>query len=383
MHIAIDYTPAVLQGAGIGRYTRELVQALIPLLDPTDRVTLLYPRERGLFAPAGAWPAAVRIRRLPLPDRWQTVLWHRLRAPLPVEWVTGPFDLFHAPNFLLPPVRRGKTIVTVHDLAFLVHPEYAYPALQRFLAAAVPRALARADHVLADSEATRRDAIRLFGLSPDRISVVGAGVDARFRPLDRATLRDVADRYGLSDVPFVLTVGTLEPRKNIEGLIRGFAIARQSAAFPHHLVIAGGRGWLYETIFATVEHHNLGDYVHFLGFVPDADLPALYNLADLFAYPSHYEGFGLPVLEALACGTPVLCTDTSSLPEIAGDAAWFIPPGHDEALAAALARLLTDADLRRELGHRGPAHAATWTWDKPAARLLAVYRSLLANDSGR
>lgn len=377
MDIAIDYTPAVLQGAGIGRYTRELVRALLPLLDPTDRVTLLYPRERGRFEPTVAWPASVRIRRLPLPDRWQTVLWHRLRVPLPVEWLTGPFDLFHAPNFLLPPVRRGRTIVTVHDLAFLVHPEYAYPALQRFLTAAVPRALARADHILADSEATRGDAIRLFGLSPERISVVGAGVEPRFRPLDRAALQEVADRYGLSDVPFVLTVGTLEPRKNLDGLIRGFALARRLADFPHHLVVVGGKGWLYEKIFAEVERSRVGDVVHFLGFVPDTDLPALYNLADLFAYPSHYEGFGLPVLEALACGTPVLCTATSSLPEIAGDAAWLIPPGDDEALATALARLLSDADLRRELGRRGPPHAAAWTWDKPAARLLAVYRRVV------
>lgn len=377
MDIAIDYTPAVLQGAGIGRYTRELVRALLPLLDPTDRVTLLYPRERGHFEPTVAWPDSVRIRRLPLPDRWQTVLWHRLRVPLPVEWLTGPFDLFHAPNFLLPPVRRGRTIVTVHDLAFLIHPEYAYPALQRFLAAAVPRALARADHILADSEATRRDAIRLFRLSPDRISVVGAGVEPRFRPLDRAALRGVADRYRLNGFPFVLTVGTLEPRKNLDGLIRGFALARRMADFPHHLVVVGGKGWLYEKIFAEVERSRVGDVVHFLGFVPDTDLPALYNLADLFAYPSHYEGFGLPVLEALACGTPVLCTATSSLPEIAGDAAWLIPPGDDEALATALARLLSDADLRRAFGRRGPPHAAAWTWDKPAARLWTVYRSLV------
>ncbi len=378
MHIAVDYTPAALQGAGIGRYTRELIRALVPLLDPEERMTLLYPRERGPFEPTTPWPAAVTVRRLPLPDRWQTIFWHRLRLPLAVDRWTGPFDLFHAPNFLLPPVRSGKTLVTIHDLAFLIHPEYAYPPLQRFLAGAVPRALARADHILADSEATRQDAIRLFGLSPARVSVIGAGVEPRFRPLDRQALRPVAVRYGLDAFPFVLTVGTLEPRKNIDGLIRAFAEARRAAGFPHHLVIAGGRGWLYKKIFAEVARQNAEPFVHFLGFVPDADLPALYNLADLFVYPSHYEGFGLPVLEAMACGTPVVCTDTSSLPEIAGDAAWLLPTGDDEALVATLVRLLGEADCRRELGRRGPPRAARWTWDQAAQRLLAVYRSLLS-----
>jgi glycosyltransferase involved in cell wall biosynthesis len=378
MHIAVDYTPAALQGAGIGRYTRELIRALVPLLAPAERLTLLYPRERGPFEPATPWPPAVTWRRLPLPDRWQTILWHRLRLPLAVDWLTGPFDLFHAPNFLLPPVRHGKTVLTIHDLAFLIHPEYAYPALQRFLATAVPRALARADHILADSEATRQDAIRLFGLSRERISVIGAGVEPRFRPLDRQTLGPVAVRYGLDAFPFVLTVGTLEPRKNTDGLIRAFATARRAVGFPHHLVIVGDRGWLYEKIFAEVARQQAESFVHFLGFVPDADLPALYNLADLFVYPSHYEGFGLPVLEAMACGTPVLCTDTSSLPEIAGHAAWLVPTDDDEALTAALIHLLTEPERRRELSRRGPPQAARWTWDQAARRLLAVYRSLLA-----
>ena len=374
MKIAIDYTPAALQGAGIGRYTRGLVDALIPLLGAGDEVTLLYPRGDAPFA-RRAWPEQVRIRRLPLPDRYQTILWHRLRLPLPVEWLAGDVDIFHAPNFLLPPARRAKTLLTIHDLAFLVRPEYAWPDLRRFLEQAVPRSVARADHILADSEASKRDAMRLFGLPGERVTVVGAGVEPRFRPMNSDETADVRAQYGL-DWPFVFSISTLEPRKNFDGLIRAFVRARREANLPHHLVIAGGKGWLYEDIFAAVEQEDAGDFVHFPGFVPDADLPALYNLADLFAFPSHYEGFGLPLLEALACGTPALASDVSSLPEIAGDAAMLIPADDAEALAAGLIHLLTDADARAALSRRGPGQAARFTWAAAARRLLDVYRAL-------
>lgn len=376
MHIGIDYTAAVLQGAGIGRYTRGLVDALLPLFEPEDRLTLLHPRER-VAATRLEWPPAVDHRRLPLPDRYQTILWHRLRLPLSVEVLTGPLDIFHAPNFLLPPVRRACTLVTIHDLAFLVRPQFAFPDLQRFLTQAVPRSLARADHILADSEASRQDAIRLFGLAPERITVVGAGVEKRFRRLEKASLYEIHKKYSLPESPFVLCVSTLEPRKNLDGLVRAFAAARKRAELDHHLVIAGGKGWLYESIFSEVKRLQAGDFVHFLGFVDDTDLPALYNLSELFAFPSHYEGFGLPVLEALACGRPVLCTDTSSLPEITGDAARLIPTGDEAALTEALAELLTDEAALAELARRGPVQAAPWTWEAAARRLNTVYRALV------
>ncbi|MCO6449818.1 MAG: glycosyltransferase family 4 protein [Caldilineales bacterium] len=374
MRLGIDYTPAILQGGGIGRYTRGLIDALMPLLDGRDEVTLLYPLEKGLYQPE-RWHRPVNIRYQPLSDRMQTILWHRLRAPLAVEWFTGSLDLFHAPNFLLPPMRSARTLLTIHDLAFLVHPEYAYPKLQQFLAAAVPRSVTRADHVLADSEASKWDAMRFFDLQEEQITVVGAGVEARFQPLPETALSGIRQKYGL-DFPFVLDVSTLEPRKNFDGLIRAFAAARKKAGFPHHLVIGGGKGWMYEDIFAEVERQQAGEFVHFLGFVSDEDLPALYNLADLFAFPSHYEGFGIPVLEAMACGTAVICTDTSSLPEIAGDAAYVIPTGDEDALVEGLMLLLSDESYRQQIAGRGPVEAAKWTWDAAAQRLISVYRSL-------
>ncbi|RUA15207.1 MAG: glycosyltransferase family 1 protein [Clostridia bacterium] len=374
MKIAIDYTPAALQGAGIGRYTRGLVDALMPLLGPGDELTLLYPRGDSPFARKD-WPGKVDIRHLPLPDRYQTILWHRLRLPLPIEWLVGDVDIFHAPNFLLPPARRAKTLLTIHDLAFLVRPEYAWPDLRRFLEKAVPRSVARAHHILADSEASKQDAMRLFGLPSARVTVVGAGVDSRFRPMPPEETAGVRAKYGL-EWPFVFSISTLEPRKNFDGLVRAFARARREANLPHHLVIAGGKGWMYEQIFAAVAEEGAGDFVHFPGFVPDSDLPALYNLAELFAFPSHYEGFGLPLLEALASGTPALATNVSSLPEIAGDAAWLVPADDPEALVAGLTHLLTDAGARAELRARGPGQAARFTWDAAARRLMDTYRAL-------
>jgi len=374
--IAIDYTPAALQGAGIGRYTRGLVNALIPLLAPQDKVTLLYPRGDAPFA-RRHWPEQVSIRRPPLSDRYQTILWHRLRAPLPIEWLVGDVDIFHAPNFLLPPARRAKTLLTIHDLAYLTRPQYAWPALRRFLESAAPRSVQRADHILADSEASKRDAMRLFGLASERVTVVGAGVEPRFHPLSAPATASVRAKYGL-DWPFAFSISTLEPRKNFDGLIRAFAQARRQANLPHHLVIAGGKGWLYEDIFAAVEQENAGDFVHFPGFVPDDDLPALYNLADLFAFPSHYEGFGLPLLEALACGTPALASHVSSLPELAGDAAYLVPADNHDALVAGLIHLLTNDDALAELRRLGPGQAARFTWSAAARRLLDVYRALLA-----
>lgn len=374
MEIGIDYTAAALQGAGIGRYTRGLVDAVIKLLAPGDRITLVYPRDAAPFAIPNE-RAGVRSKRLPFPDRYQTIIWQRLRLPLPIEAITGPLDIFHAPNFLLPPVHKAARIVTIHDLAFLVKPQYAYPNLQRFLAKAVPRSVAAADRILADSEASRQDALRLFHLAPERVTVVGAGVEARFRRQPADSLEPVRQRYGLG-WPIVLSISTLEPRKNFDGLIRAFANARRLAGFPHHLAIAGGKGWLYDDVFAEVERSQATAFVHFLGFVDDDDLPSLYNLADLFAFPSHYEGFGLPVLEAMACGIPVLCTDTSSLPELTGDAARLVPTGDEQALTQALADLLTDDAARAALAAAGPTRAAAFTWEAAAHRLYDVYRSL-------
>jgi glycosyltransferase involved in cell wall biosynthesis len=371
MHIAIDYTPAIHQRAGIGRYTRGLVQALTRL-DAENQYTLLALGQSGAHFVPTALPTNFSIRFAPISDRWATVLWYRLNLPLPVELFSGRADLFHGPSFTLPP-SFAPSLLTVHDLSFLRYPQGAHPALLAWLTKAVPRSLHRARHVLADSESTRADLIELMQVPPDQITVIGAGVDERFKPEgEPETLARVRSRYQLPD-RFVLSISTLEPRKNFTGLIAAFEQMAGSSVADLHLVIAGGKGWLYDDIFAAAETSPLRERIHFAGYVADEDLPALYSLAALFAFPSHYEGFGIPVLEAMACGTPVVCADNSSLPEIAGDAALLVEATGTEALADALHQLSIDASLREKLISRGYKQAGKFTWEKAARRLMKVY----------
>jgi glycosyltransferase involved in cell wall biosynthesis len=259
-------------------------------------------------------------------------------------------------------------------------PRFFVPGFREYLEGAVRRAVRHAGHILADSESTRRDLIELLGVEPERASVLYPGVEPRFRPIEDAELPNwVRARY---DLPgrFVLGLGTLQPRKNFDGLIEAFgrllaARGDEPEIAGLHLVIAGGRGWMYEETLALPARLGLGNRVHFPGFVADDDLPALYNLAAAFAFPSWYEGFGLPVLEAMACGTPVVAADNSSLPEAAGEAALRVNAGDADGLADSLGLLLVDSTLRGRLVAAGYEQARRFTWEGAAEQLLAAYRS--------
>lgn len=374
MKIGIDYTAALKQSGGIGRYTRGLITTLARLdrqYDYTLMATLDAPLE-GLQTFQSYANFSHKI--YPLPERWMTISWHRFYLPVPVEWFAGPVDLFHSPNFILPPTRRAKTLLTVHDLSFIRHPQGAVDKLRRWLEKVVPRSLARADHVLADSESTRQDLIEIFRIPSENITVVGAGVEPRFQPItDPTTLDAVRQRYRLPpSKKFVLSLGTLEPRKNFTGLIQAYA--ESPVRETHHLVIAGGKGWLYDDIFAAAESSPVADRIHLTGFVADEDLPALYSLADVFAFPSFYEGFGIPVIEAMACGTPVVCANNSCLPEVAGQSAIQITASDTLALAEALHRSTTDNLLRERMVREGFLQAQKFNWPAATQRLLSVYQ---------
>ncbi len=373
MRIAIDYTPALRQGAGIGRYTRCLVAALAEI-GGEDRYTLFCAGgrpERTL------WPAQFVLRSSRIPARWLTVAWHRLRLPIPAEWLAGDCDLYHSPDFTLPPLRRAGGIVTIHDLSFLRVPECADPGLRMYLERAVPRAVTRARRVLADSESTRADLVELLGVPPAKISVVTPAVEPRFRRVaDSARLAQVRNRYRLPE-RFILGVGTLEPRKNFAGLVSAFGRFRAATGLPHALVIVGRPGWLYEAIHERIRSEGLAEHVLLPGFVADDDLPAFYTLADLFAFPSLYEGFGIPVLEAMACGTPVVTGDNSSLPEAAGKAALLVKAEDTDEIARAMGRVIEDPGLRGRMIENGYAQAAAFTWQRSANALLDAYRLAL------
>ncbi len=376
-HIAVEYTAGLAQGGGVGRYTRGLVAALLAQSGP-ETYTLVHARD--VMPDAGSpLPPNARWRAWPFTQRQGAIFWHRLGLPVAAERFLGDVDVFFSPDFVLPPLKRARGVVTVHDLSFLAAPAFHEPSLRRYLAKAVARSVHRADHIFADSAFTKAELVRRLDVPSERITVVYPGVEPRFRPYDRddptdrAELEHVRALFGL-DNPFILSVGTLEPRKNFDGLIRAYAHLVRSGDVRHELVIAGGRGWLNKDreLYALVNELGLGGEVLFLGYVDDEYLPALYNLADLFAFVSHYEGFGLPVLEALACGVPTVCTRTSSLPEVGGDVVLYVDDPHDtHAIAEALARGLEDEIWRSHCRQAGPQQAARFTWEAAARQARA------------
>lgn len=373
MRIGVDYTAAVRQGAGIGRYTRGLFRALAAL--DRENSYRLFVAARGVAVPAPASPN-FRMRRVPLTDQEVSFLWQRLRLPVPMELLLGSMDLFHSPDFVLPPTLRARTILTVHDLSFMRVPEYAHPSVREYLMRGVPHSVRRADLVLAVSASTQRDLIELLDVPEERVQVICEGVDEHFRPVeDEDALTAVRRRYRL-ERPYVLGVGTLEPRKNFAGLVEALARLWERRHLEHELVIVGQRGWLYEPTFERVRSLRVEERVRFLGFAADEDLPAIYTLASCLAYPSFYEGFGLPILEAMACGTPVVASRTSSLPEVAGGAALLVDPHNVEELTEALDRVLHDEALRAEMRAAGRRQAQGFTWERAARELLAAYRSV-------
>ncbi len=369
MRIGIDARLVHYQRAGIGQYTVRLTQALAKLDGDDEFVTLQSRKDHAPLV------ASDRVRRHAM---W-TPPHHRLEQwALPLELQRLKLDLLHCPDFI-PPFRRAcPAVITVHDLAFLRFPGLLTPDSERYYGQ-IGRAVASADAIIAVSESTRRDLAALVGADEKKITVVHEAAGSAFRPSPAAAVHAAKERYGIGG-SYILFVGTIEPRKNIPFLLQAYARMRdgwpRTADLPR-LVLAGKKGWLYENIFAVLEELDLGDNVVCTGGVAVDDLPALYTGALCFVMPSLYEGFGLPVLEAMSCGTPVVASNTSSLPEVAGDAALLVDPQDLVGLAAALHHVCQDDDLRRQMSARGMAQAARFSWERAAHETLAVYRQAM------
>src|SRR5437588_11043260 len=353
MRIAIDYTAAIRQRAGIGNYVRKLVDAMLEQ-DSSNQYTLLTsgrPTRERPFPTA----ANVRGRSIFIPDRYLNIIWYRWRLPLYATYFSGQVDIYHGPDFALPPI--GKTlrkVVTVHDLSFLEHPEYAVPSLTAYLKKVVPEAVAAADVVCTVSQEVSRTLVEHFQTPREKLVVIPNGVSPHFKRItDPVLLGATRHKFGLKH-PLVLSIGTLEPRKNHLGLIKAFyQTQKKRSARPAMLAIAGAQGWLYEETLRLVAELKLENRVRFLGRVSDLELVSLYSMADVFAFPSFFEGFGVPPLEAMACGAPVITSNTSSLPEVVGDAALLVDPHNTNELARAITRLIEDEQLREELRQKG------------------------------
>lgn len=376
MIVGIDYTPAYEQGGGIGRYVRELVTAL----SRQDSYTCYHLFVAGASAQSSSLFGSNFVwKSTRLSPRWFARLWFRAHIPIPVEVFVGRVGLYHATDFVLPPTLSGtKTLLTVHDLSYVRVPEAASPNLKAYLDRVVPLSVKRADHIVADSQATKDDLLSLYGISEAKIDVLLSGVDSRFvRQVDDSLLLTTRSRYKIGRSPYIFSVGTVQPRKNYGRLIQALARLRTSG-YDIDLVIAGGHGWLEDPIYETTNTTGMQGHVHFIGFADEADLPALYSAAYCCALPSLYEGFGLPVLESMACGTPVVTSNVSSLPEVAGDAAITVDPYDVEAIADAIKRLLDDTSLYQAYVQMGYERAKQFTWDNSAKHLRQIYAKVMA-----
>lgn len=367
MRIGIDISCLAHRKTGVGIYTEHLVKSLLQNRSTADYLLFSSTSFETEFEDAK------RIASL-FPRRYSTI-WEQLI--LPILLLRGRIDVFHSPNYTLPLAAPTNSVVTVHDMSVVLmgrtHPPLRRIKHRLFL---LP-SLRKSKMLITVSESSKKDIERLAHINPERIRVVYPGVSTFFSPLPRNGFRA---GMTLPD-SFVLYVGTIEPRKNLTNLIKAYALVHREIG--RHLVIAGARGWLYDDTFALVEKLGLGDRVVFVGYVTDENLRQLYNLADLFVYPSLYEGFGFPPLEAMACGCPVITSNVSSLPEVAGQAALQVDPRNVEALAEGISRVLSDRDLYEEMVGRGLVQAARFTWDECARQTLGVYEEVCGGKSGR
>ena len=373
MSIYVDVSAAVHRRAGLGRYAESLVRALVERFP--ERFGLFFNRDGDCHPLPGL--DALPVRTIAAGYKpWRLAVFLAQHVGIGFDRLVPDAQLFHATEHLLPPFRRIPTVLTVHDLIFRLFPEHHKPLNYQYLNSAMPLFCRRAGAIIAISESTRRDLIEHYRVDPNKIWVVHEAAAPHFRPVPASEMEAVRVRYGLPE-QFVLHVGTLEPRKNLERLLDVLAMSRdRGIELP--LVLVGAKGWLYEGFFRRLKELDLASAVTLLGWVPDEDLPAVYSAATLCVMPSIYEGFGLPVLEAMACGTPVVCSRTASLPELGGDAALYFDPYDAEEIAAQLERMWVNETLRRKMSGAGLLQASQFSWTHTAEQTMAVYEALLS-----
>lgn len=367
---------ASYRSAGIHRYMERLLHHLPAAAGDFDLVAFVNRQAQrmadGLRVRATGWPTHRPLAR---------IVWEQ--AVQPVWARTEELDLLHSLAFVSPLIRPCRTVVTIYDLSFVRFPGLFRGAHAAYLRLFTRLACRAAERIIAISESTRRDVMSLYGAPGERVDVAPPGVDPVFRPLPGEQVEAFRRRRGLPEA-FILHVGTLEPRKNHVRLLQALS---QLSTHPQlaglRLVCVGGPGWSCGEIYAAVERLNLQERVIWTGYAPAEELPLWYNAAMLFVYPSLYEGFGMPVLEAMACGTPVITSNVSSLPEAADEAGRLVSPDDVDGLADAMRRLLADPDLRQRLRAAGLAHAATFTWERTARQTAAAYgKALFMKDEG-
>lgn len=375
MRICIDIQAAIGQQAGVGRYARCLAEELARGHRGHELGLFYFDFKRrgtGLDIPS----AGQRCVRW-CPGRVVQKAWKTFGFP-PFDWLAGKFDLYHFPNFVRPPLSQGKSVVTIHDVSFMRHPETTESKNLSYLRSQIANTVARADAIITDSFFSKGEIEQLLGVDPDRVFAVHLGLDSDRHEVDAESRQAMRSRYGL-ERPYVLSVGTLEPRKNYNHLIDVF---ERLKGFDVDLVIAGMLGWKYEPILARVKSSSIKERIRVLEFVDERHLQSLYADAHLFAIGSLYEGFGFTPLEAMQHGIPVLSSAGGSLPEVLGDAAYIVEGFDVGEWADAMEKLIAETDVRQRMIDKGRAQVQRFKWSKTASETLDVYEKICGEGGG-
>lgn len=369
MRVAVDGLLLWGRYSGVERAVARLTAAL-PRVDPEGEYTVYVPADAAVDEVTAA---GLRVRRAPFPGRRKLARIFWQQCVLPALLRHDGAEALLAPGYVMPLRWRGPSVLIIYDVIALTHPRLARAGNVRHYRLVLPRAARRATRVVAPTGAVAASVSEQCRVPPEKVAVVPLGIEPGFRRVaDAAVLSAVRARYRLPE-RFLLYVGNLEPKKNLPGLLEAFALLRRGGE-TRHLVLAGEPGWGLPELHAALARTGVAEAVRLTGFVPDADLPALYSLADLFLFPSLVEGFGLPPLEAMACGTPAVVADVPPFPETVGDAALRVDPRAPRAIAAGVRRVLEDEPLRKRLVEAGPRRAALFTWEAAARRVAELLR---------
>lgn len=409
LKVIVDSTPILPKPSGVGLYVKNLISALhdLSLSEDLDLAAAYQPTLRewasGSSAPRPSMPGGRLNARINIPVRLSSLLWGVLgRSPALKEQVATSLDqrfdrpdIIHGTNYAVPPSRKARTILNIYDLTFLHYPQYA-DAVAKTYGERVRHCLQWTDLVMTVSESSKRDIVEYLQVEPERVWVTPLASQyqaypAQVNPDQQAASFNSASTSPLLSHPssspntslaydfkrpFLLFVSTIEPRKNITNLIKGFNILKGSYGIDHDLVLIGKKGWSYGPIFDEIERSPWRSQIYHLDYLPDEQVQEFYRHAQVFVYPSHYEGFGLPVLEAMTFGIPVVTANAASLPEVGGDAAIYVDPKEPEELAQQVFRILDDTTLQQELAIKGQQQAQRFSWEATARETLRAYRSL-------
>lgn len=380
MKVLIEAQSLLKQRTGVGQYTFNLIDHMVPLLKEKGiDLTLFYFNFLKRNKEIPSWNGEVHVKQQTLlPGRFFYFLWKKGGFP-PFEWLAGKNELIHFPNFIVRPFRSGKAVVTIHDLSFVRFPRFAEKKNLDFLNRWIPFSLEKASKILVVSEFTKKEMLEVYGIDEKKVVVAPNGVSDKFKPeIDPGRIEQVCRKYRLPG-SFMLAVGTLEPRKNVSLLIKALSHLKKQKSEVPPLVLVGPPGWNkeYERLKALVEEKGLTESVKFLFYVERGDMRALYSAARLLVFPSVYEGFGLPVLEAMACATPVIASNAASLPEVSGEAALQVPPDDPQAWSEAVDALWDDAERQKEMAAAGLEQVKKFTWKRTAQKTLEAYEQAL------